>query len=497
MSKRDVISLTTFGKRVAEEELEELTSYFVETEQWKRLFSGNVDVVYGAKGSGKSAAYSLLISRQKELLNRGIVVIPAENPRGAPAFKDLVEDPPTSETEFRGLWKFYFLCLVGRYLQDASVREDSGTMVIRLLEEAKLLPREGGLRGLIRSVLDYVRNVIKVESLEGGIRMNPATGMPEGLTGRIILREPGSAQREMGLVSVDALLRKADTALAEVRLQVWIVLDRLDVAFAESTELESNALRAVFRVYLDLLAFEHISAKIFLRSDIWKRITNEGFREASHITRNITISWDEPSLLNLVIRRALHNGPLRQFYDVDPADVLRDIEKQRRLFYRIFPEQVDVGEKKPTTFDWMLSRTSDGTKETAPRELIHLLSSARDQQLKSLELGGAEPPEETLFDRTSLKEALPGVSKVRFDQTLCAEFPDFKKSLERLDGEKTQQTPETLAKIWRVSSEQALKTAMKLTEIGFFELRGDKEKPIFWVPFLYRDALNMVQGTAE
>src|SRR5207244_2703977 len=58
MTKREVLQATSFGKQVSEQEVEELSSYFVETEQWRRVFAGEVDVVYGAKGSGKSAIYS-------------------------------------------------------------------------------------------------------------------------------------------------------------------------------------------------------------------------------------------------------------------------------------------------------------------------------------------------------------------------------------------------------------------------------------------------------
>lgn len=36
-----------------------------------------------------------------------------------------------------------------------------------------------------------------------------------------------------------------------------------------------------------------------------------------------------------------------------------------------------------------------------------------------------------------------------------------------------------------------------LTKVGFLEQRGDKQDPIFWVPFLYRDALDLVQGAAD
>src|SRR5579863_6991818 len=100
MDKRSVLLDTTFGERVAEDEGDELKSYFVETEQWRKIIAGDVDIVYGAKGSGKSAIYSLLQSEYETLrLKRRIVVIAAENPRGTPAFRDLVDDPPATEDE--------------------------------------------------------------------------------------------------------------------------------------------------------------------------------------------------------------------------------------------------------------------------------------------------------------------------------------------------------------------------------------------------------------
>jgi hypothetical protein len=198
-----------------------------------------------------------------------------------------------------------------------------------------------------------------------------------------------------------------------------------------------------------------------------------------------------------VIRRALHNEAIREYYKVDTSRVLASAEEQEKLFYRIFPDQVDLGGRKSTTLDWMLTRTADGTGKTAPRELIHLLTAARDQQLRLLEMGAPEPDGEAIFDRAAIKDALPEVSKARYEQTLCAEQPTFKPILDKLEGEKTQQTPTSLAKIWRVSEAEALSKAEKLAEAGFFERRGSKEEPAFWVPFLYRDALNLVQGQAE
>ncbi len=53
MNKRDVLLASTFGKTIAEDEERDLASYFVETDQWRRIFAGEIDVVYGPKGSGK------------------------------------------------------------------------------------------------------------------------------------------------------------------------------------------------------------------------------------------------------------------------------------------------------------------------------------------------------------------------------------------------------------------------------------------------------------
>lgn len=62
---------------------------------------------------------------------------------------------------------------------------------------------------------------------------------------------------------------------------------------------------------------------------------------------------------------------------------------------------------------------------------------------------------------------------------------------------RTAQRTETLSGIWRRLPEEAKALADALVEIGFFERRGSSQEPEYWVPFLYRDALNMIQGTAE
>jgi hypothetical protein len=496
LSKRQVLSATTFGKRIAEDEIAELSSYFVETSQWQRIWAGDVDVIYGAKGSGKSAIYSLLLDRTDILFDRNTLVVAAENPRGTPVFKDLVADPPASENEFRHLWKVYFLALIAREIREYDFSGSDAREIVSAMEEARLLPPEKNLRATLRAVVDFVRNRARIESVENSVQVDALSGAPT-YANKITLREPNYEERKRGVVSADELLQHAQSTLEEHGCNVWILLDRLDVAFADSDDLERRALLALFRVYLDLQSFGRISLKIFLRNDIWHRITDSGFREASHITRSLTIAWNEESLLNLVVRRALRNEELRRYYGVNENEVLQDSQKQSAFFYEVFPRQVDLGVRKPTTFDWILSRTRDGSGVNAPRELIHILTALIDAQLRRLDMGNADPPDSLLFDRISLREALPEVSQARLEQTLYAEYPKLKSWLQKLNGEKTQQTPETLARIWETTRDEALAIANQLIDVGFFERRGTKESPEFWVPFLYRDALAMVQGAAD
>jgi hypothetical protein len=491
-TKREVLEQLSFGKRVAEEEVDELASYFVETNQWRQIFSGEKDVVFGDKGGGKSAIYSLIVSRSDELFDRDIVIVAGEKPRGAPAFQDLIVDPPTSQQEFVGLWKLYFLCLIATTFRDLGVTGDAAERLTGPLEDAGLIDTsERTLQALIRGALDYVRALLRWESVEAGVKLDPNTGMPAGLGGKITFREPGAEARAAGLLSMDSLVRAANDAAEAAGLTVWIVLDRLDVAFAESEEVEGNALRALFMVYSDFREYDRLEIKIFLRSDIWGRVTREGLRETSHVEDQVTIRWDSPTLLNLVIRRCLRNEALRDFYAAEEEYVLSSVARQQELFYRIFPDQVEAGTRKSTTLDWMLGRVRDGTGRVAPRELIHLLTSLRDEQLRMLELGAAEPSGEQLFDRSAFKTALPEVSRARLEQTLLPEYPSLRPFVERLERRKTLQSVETLSEIWGVSAEEASRVADQLVEVGFFERRTDG----FWIPFLYRDALQLIQGT--
>lgn len=495
LNKKNLLSSIRIGHRVAEDEKNELANYFVKTSQWNKLANGEIDIIYGAKGTGKSALYSLLTNNSADFLSRNILLVPAENPLGASAFQGLIDDNTDNEADLTYIWKLYILQLISAELRKAAIASDVASKLIAALEVAGLLPKSFTLASLFARAKNYVQSFAEKDptEVEYNIGLDPTSGMPTAT--RKASYGATDSKARLSSVPVNDLLSFANDGLEETSTQIWLLFDRLDVSFASSPELEKSALRALFRVYADLKPLNNIKAKIFVRKDIWERITEGGFREASHIIKTDTIEWDRDGLLNLVVNRLMNNQVLVDYLKVDKAEVAGDLSKQEEVIKRIFPDKVDTG-KNPDSFDWIISRVQDGTKKAAPREIIHMLECLIASQVKKLEQGKSEPDAEILFDRAVFKDSLVSVSKVRYEQTLCAEYPDLKKYTELLKNEKTEHKVETLARIWGESLERSQTLADQLVVAGFFEARNEKNLPTYWVPFLYRDALDLVQGKA-
>lgn len=480
----------SFGERVAENEAERLAEYFVKTEQWNSLVSGKVDVIFGAKGAGKSALYTLLMDEQRQLEKRNIILISAEKPAGQTVFSDITSEPPTAENEFVSLWKIYICQLIVNWLMENDACDGDAENVAMHLIDAGLIEDDNTLRKLVNRAKAFAKRLTSLDSVEGGVT---AEG---GATGKITFREPSQENQKSGYRSVDELISYLSKHLQKIEKSLWILCDRLDVAFDDSFDLEKNALRALFKVYRDIEEYSSINLKVFLRDDIWKRITNEGFREASHITRVTTINWTDKNLMNLIVSRALRNGAIVEKYEVHPESVLSDYDQQLSLFYRMFPEQVDVGEKQSDTFNWIKSRIRDGLNNVAPRELIHYYNESISQEIEEQEVGNdsVEPP--NIVSRQAIKNATYEVSKVRTEQTIFAEHAPLKKYIIALHGNKAEHNLESLSEAWGTERSESEKISSQLAEIGFFESRAARIEGVYKMPFMYRFYLEVSQGKA-
>jgi hypothetical protein len=326
------------------------------------------------------------------------------------------------------------------------------------------------------------------------VNFDPATGVFTGITAAITFESVTTTASSPDSVEVDDIFEMADQAVLGEEEKLWIIVDRLDVAFADNHDLERNALRALFKVYRGLQRFDNISLKIFLRTDIWYSITKAGFREASHITRDTTLKWTPSALLQLIIRRLLQNDELVELFGItDLSELLSDAEAQRKIFDSVFPPRITSGNSRVPTLEWCLKQVSDGSGFSAPRELIHLLGEALEIQISRLEAGERDSTDGTLVDQTCLWQALDQVSKDRLAKTLYAEYPEERPFVESLEGGKAQQDIASLCSRWNETHEKAYEIAARLVDIGFFDHTYPNASEFFIAP-VYHPALRISSG---
>lgn len=245
-----------------------------------------------------------------------------------------------------------------------------------------------------------------------------------------------------------------------------------------------------------MTGLSHIKMKLFIRTDIWDRITANGFREATHagsMAKSVILEWDSTSLFNLFMKRLLQSDTLCREFNINREIILSDLYLQKTFINRIFPDKIDTG-KNPKTFDWICGRLQDGKNKTMPRELIQFCLMLRGEQLQRLEKAPTSLSGEQLFERASFKAALSPISKTRLEKTIYAESPACKPWLRALRGKKSLQSVETLGIIWNTDNNVTRDRVDSLVNIGVLRELPFPQGRLLEIPILYRAALDIVRG---
>ncbi len=482
MNKIEILKNTYIGSRVAEQELEGLKNYFLKTYLWEQLINDQVDIVFGCKGSGKSAIYNYLSTYEYDLISKYVYLTLAENPRGTVAFKDLNTSPPTDEFEFKCIWKLCFVLIISQKLSEENFKDEDFKTVIEKLQQSDLIARRATFTSTVKMVRDYIRRINPV--IEPNVSLNENSGLIEKIGVKISLLEPSNKSSDKGIVSVDNLFELLNKSLKNNSAKIWLAIDRLDAVFQEDFELEATALRTLFQVYNDLQTFSNIRLIIFLRDDIWSRIIENGFRETSHITKTESIKWDHRSLYDLLMTRIEKNTEMLHYLKIDTSLIPSNRDE---LFRCMFPKK--QANKTDFTFEWIISKIEDGNENASPRELIQLVSSAIKNEIKLISEGISS------LDFISFESLLVGfkdVSKTKIE-TFVAEYPKLKTFIFRLKGQKKVRFKlDELKEIWECSKKDTIIISNNLIKLGFFKNESNVEStPILFIPLVFRPSLNL------
>lgn len=488
VSVKEILRSLDIGNSVAEFD-QSLEKYFVENEAFVSLVFDRADIIAGDKGTGKTAVYRILQKRYgsiKEL--KGVEVLAGFNPTGNPVFQKLVHQEQLTEAQYSSVWKAYLLSLVGNWALEIVGEEKSEKFekLDRLLSDTGLRSADDKPLTIFSKLSNLIQRAFTPKIAEVEMTLSE-TGVPI-ITPRLHFGKETAEEAGEREVSHEAALSLLNECLAELDITVWVALDRLDEAFQGFPDIEIPALRALLRTYLDMLEFGRIKLKLFVRRDLFRRIIGDGFVNLTHLNaRKKEILWDEADLLNLLARR-IRDGD--DFSNHISAKTLSDED----LFYKIFPPKVDQAERKPTTFNWVMSRIRDGNDVRPPRNLIDLVGMAREEQLRA---EGRTPRDaqdgEHFICSEAIRSAQSRLSAQRVEDTLLAEAgAEIASHIEKFRRAKAEQNEESLAKILSLEGAPLHKVIRQLVDIGFLE----ELRSTWKVPMLYRDGLEVTQGKA-
>lgn len=483
---KEILPKIVFGNPVAEFD-KGLQNYFVVTDSFQRLVTGESDIISGDKGTGKTAIYQYLKQSYRTNPNlKNVEVITAFNPSGEPIFRRLGDESKMTEGQYITIWKIYILSLVGNWIlrEKVNLMNPKIQRLQSLLGKIGLLSLGDSASSVFTRLIDWIKTNVAPKEVGMDITFNEF-GIPIYTPKVIVGKKDKDEAVPIEIISHDEAFTILENVLAERDITVWIVLDRLDEAFIGRPDIEIPALRALTRTFMDLKQYEHIELKLFVRNDLFRKITQEGFVNLTHVNaRRTRIEWEEKDLFELVCCRIRNN-----------AEILRVLGLNRlhdkALFNSVFPAKVDL----TTTWKWMLNQIKDGNKEYAPRNLIDLCIFARDFQIKkdrnsSREYDHTNP----IIDSESLKKAGNKLSSQRLEDTLMAEYGnDVKAAIKAFRNSKAVHTEQTIAELFKNSDIIQVRFIVKvLCDVGFLEQVGDT----YCIPILYRASLNITKGKA-
>lgn len=459
-TKKDIIeqlNALTLGKAIAELD-DQLDFTFVESSSFYDFISDRYDVIRGAKGTGKSALLLYAYNNKGSLEQlHDVILVKANEHSGDPAFRKAFEslriDDPLDV--YATAWRIYIINLVYEAITPYISIDSALDKYIR--DKGILTKEKGFLSRLCYAVLK-AKASITCNEVEYGIQIGDI------------------APRQI-FIDFNYIFSELQKILAQEDIRVWVLLDRLDDAFPDWTEKSQLAIKSLFYVYKDLLGLKSLKLKTFIRTDIFDRITRDGFTSLSHI-RPITsapIVWDDVKMKKFILKR---------------FEKYINISNEQDALEAVLGKQIDVGKRQPDSFGWLLNHLKDGSQIFTPRDVLEYFDNARQHTLTELDNSAITELHSKFFTKAALKKAWRTVSQSKYETQLCAENPELRDYFERFRGKKSEYNPSQLSE---VLGSKYVDICSRLAYVGFLGRYGESWK----IPFLYRPCLEIRQGKMQ
>jgi energy-coupling factor transporter ATP-binding protein EcfA2 len=294
------------GAPTAENEFQTLASYFLKTDEFGRAIRGEVNLVIGRKGSGKTAVFSQV--RNELRRNKSNVIIDLK-PEGYQLIKlkDFVLkylEAGSSVHLITAFWDYILLLEIAYKLleKDQKVFNRDPKLyeayqALQDIYDGNGFASDGDFSERLVNFSNHVgQSYASAFGIEPGIRLSA-----DHIT-QILYRHDIKK------------LRKAITDYLALKEQVWILFDNIDKGWAthgvsqEDIIIVHSLIEALWKIERDMKRDGHdFHSLIFLRNDVYQKLVSSVPDRGKDI--RVVLDWNDRGLLKELIRkRFIYNG---------------------------------------------------------------------------------------------------------------------------------------------------------------------------------------------
>ena len=248
------------------------------------------------------------------------------------------------------------------------------------------------------------------------------------------------AERELA-VNATIALDMLEKRLEESGHWIFVGYDELDTLGGFDWQLMARLVRGLIAFWSDYSRrWRRIRAKVFLRSDLFRRHANMGTADFAKLAATrAELTWSDTAILGMLVKRIANTsesladycrGARLSFVPDSTLGLLPKIERPElayALLERLSGEYMGAERKKGYVRNWVLDHLRDGNGQVSPRTLVRLFEQAALKEVPNRTL---RPPR--LLHPASLRQALDEVSQDHVTQAISSEWPWLEGVRERI-----------------------------------------------------------------
>ena len=299
--EQTLLEAVNLGGSVAENEIQTIDQYYLDTDAFNRTLRGEVRLITGRKGSGKSALF-LRVRNLKRRSRKNLVIDLKPEGYKLLKFKEQIEGMMSAGSlnhVITALWEYVILLEIAykiieqdaqRYTRDAALT--GKYEALREEYEANEATTSGDFSERLALLLEEIKDSILQEC-----HVEENAILSEGKVSELVYRHPINKLRAAVL---DYLKEKSET---------WVLVDNLDKGWPSAGVSSNDVL--LINCLLESLAkiergfrqkgYQEFFSTVFLRSDVYDNLVEQASDRGKVIP--VAVDWTDAEALKEMLRR--------------------------------------------------------------------------------------------------------------------------------------------------------------------------------------------------